>query len=196
MLDRSVSAFLEDVAAKTSAPGGGGVASIAIALAAALAGMTARFSEKKLGEEAGRLAGRADDLRDEVAGLAEADAEAYAAYVEARRRPEDDPGRAEALAEAEARAAAVPLRIAELGAAVSALAEELAERGNPNLAGDAYTAAVVAQAGTRAAANLVLINLGGDDADQRVRRARELVRKAGAAAEHAVDADAGPEPKP
>ena len=196
MLERSVADFLEDVAAKTSTPGGGGVASVAIALAAALAGMTARFSEKKLGDEAGRLAARADELRTEVAALAQADAEAYAAYVEARRRPEDDPGRARALAEAEARAAAVPLRIAELGTAVSELAEELAERGNPNLAGDAYTSAVVGQAGTRAAANLVLINLDGDDGDERVRRARELARKAGAAAEHAVEADAGPEPKP
>jgi methenyltetrahydrofolate cyclohydrolase len=195
-LEQRLAAFLDAVAEKTSTPGGGGVAAVTIALAAALAGMTARFSEKKLGEEAERLSARADELRTEVAALAQEDADAYGAYVEARRRPDDDPGRAEALEKAEARAAEVPLRIAELGAAVSELAEELAERGNPNLAGDAYTSAVVAQAGTRAAANLVLINLGGDDADERVRRARELAQQAGAAAAHAVEADAGPDPKP
>ena len=196
MLDQRVDEFLEAVAAKTSAPGGGGVASVSIALAAALAGMTARFSEKRLGDEARRLAARADELRAEVGALAQADADAYGAYVAAKRLPEDDPARKEALAEAEARAAEVPLRIAELGAAVSQLAEELAERGNPNLAGDAYTSALVAQAGTRAAANLVLINLRGDDGDPRVRRARELAGESTRAADHAVDADAGPEPKP
>ena len=195
-LEQRLAAFLDAVAAKASTPGGGGVAAITIALAAALAGMTARFSEKKLGDAAKRLAAQADELRTEVAALAQADADAYGAFVEARRRPDDDPGRAEALTEAEARAAEVPLRIAELGAAVSELAEELAERGNPNLAGDAYTSAVVAQAGTRAAANLVLINLGGNDGDARVRRARKLAGQAGAAAEHAVEADPGPEPKP
>jgi methenyltetrahydrofolate cyclohydrolase len=195
VLDRTLTEFLEDVAAKTSAPGGGGVASVSIALAAALAGMTARFSEK-LGDEANRLAAQADALRAEVGGLAQADADAYGAYVEAKRLPEDDPGRAQALADAEARAAEVPLRIAELGAAVSQLAEELAERGNPTLAGDAYTSALVAQAGTRAAANLVLINLDGDDDDPRVRRARVLAGESSRAAEHAVEADAGPEPKP
>jgi methenyltetrahydrofolate cyclohydrolase len=99
VLDRTLTEFLEDVAAKTSAPGGGGVASVSIALAAALAGMTARFSEKKLGDEANRLAAQADALRAEVGELAQADADAYGAYVEAKRLPEDDPGRAQALAD-------------------------------------------------------------------------------------------------
>ena len=54
---------------------------------------------------------------------------------------------------------------------------------------------MVAQAGTRAAANLVLVNVG-EDADGRVRRARELAGKASDAAARAVAADAGPEPKP
>ena len=196
MLDRRLGEFLDDVAAKTSAPGGGGVSSISIALAAALAGMTARFSEKKLGQEAERLAARADELREEVAALAQADADAYGAFVEARRLPEDDPRRPSALEEAEARAVGVPLRIAEIGAEVARVAEDLAERGNPNLAGDAYTAAIVAQAGTRAAANLVVVNLGGDDSDERVRRARSLAAASSRAAEHAVDADPGPDPKP
>ena len=195
MLEKSLAAFLDDVAAKTSAPGGGGVSSVTVALAAALAAMTARFSEKKLGDEAVRLAARADDLRHEVAGLAQEDAEAYGAYIAARRLPENDPGRDAALADAEARAAEVPLRIAEIGVAVARLAEDLAERGNPNLAGDAYTAGVLAQAGTRAAANLVVVNLD-NEADERVRRARELADAASERAERAIEADPGPDPKP
>ncbi|MBW3593929.1 MAG: cyclodeaminase/cyclohydrolase family protein, partial [Actinobacteria bacterium] len=143
-----------------------------------------------------RLAAHADELRAEVAALAQADAEAYGAYVEARRLPDDQPGREQALAEAEDRAARVPLRIAEIGAEVARLAVDLAERGNPNLAGDAYTAGVLAEAGTRAAANLVVVNLGGDDSDERVRRARALAAASSASAEDAVDADPGPDPKP
>ena len=196
MLEKSLATFLDEVAAKTSAPGGGGVSSITIALAAALAGMTARFSEKALGDEASELAARADELREEVGALAQADAEAYGAYVEARRLPEDDPAREQRLAEAEDRASQVPLRIAEIGADVARLAVDLAERGNPNLAGDAYTSGVLAEAGTRAAANLVVVNLGGDDGDERVRRARGLAASSSESAGHAVDADPGPDPKP
>ena len=172
------------------------MSAVTVALAAGLAGMTARFSEKNLGDEAERLAARADELRDEVADLAQADAEAYGAYLAARRLPEHEPRRETALAEASARAVGVPLRIAEIGTEVARLAEDLAERGNPNLAGHAYTAGVVAEAGTRAAANLVVVNLAGDESDERVRRARELAALSSERAEHAAAADPGPDPKP
>jgi formiminotetrahydrofolate cyclodeaminase len=195
VLDRTLAAFLDDVAAKTSAPGGGAVAAVVVGLAAALAAMTARFSERKLGEEATAIAAQADELRAEAGDLAQADAEAYGAYLEAIRRPEDDPGRDTAVRDATDRSAAVPLRIAEIGALVSGLAPDLGERGNPNLAGDAYTSGVLAQAGTRAAANLVVVNLA-DEADERVQRARELAGAASERAERAVAADPGPEPKP
>ena len=144
-------------------------------MAAGLVGMSARFSEKNLADDVRTLAMRADALRAEAGALARADADAYTAYLEARRRPEDDPDRAAAIAEAGSRAAEVPLRIAELGAEVSRLAKMIGERGNPNLAGDAYAAAVLGEAATRAAANLVLINVGERE-DDRVRRARELAR--------------------
>lgn len=195
MIEKSLATFLDELAAKTSAPGGGAVSALVVALAAGLVGMAARFSEKALGEDSHAIATRADELRAEAGRLAQADAEAYSGYLEARRLAEDDPGREAAIAAAESRASEVPLRIAEVGAEVSRLAEELGERGNPNLAGDAYAAGVVAQAGTRAAANLVLVNVG-EDADGRVRRARELAGKASDAAARAVAADAGPEPKP
>ena len=174
MLQKSLKAFLEEVAAKTSAPGGGAVAAIAAALAAALAAMTARFSEGQLGAEARDVARRSDEISAAAARLAEADAEAYGAYLAARRRPDDDPEREPALAEAASRSAEVPLRIAELGAEVDRIAERLGERGNPNLGGDAFAARSLARAATRAAANLVLVNLGDED-DARVARARELL---------------------
>jgi formiminotetrahydrofolate cyclodeaminase len=175
LIEKSLTAFLDDLAAKTSAPGGGAAAAVVVAMAAGLAGMVARFSEQHLGEEADRLAARADALRADAAPLAAEDAAAYSAYLAARRLPEDEPGRATALTEAEGRSAAIPLRIAEIGAEVALLAELLAERGNSNLSGDALAAKNFASAATRTAANLVLVNLGEDSDDDRARRARELL---------------------
>ncbi|HEY6423921.1 MAG TPA: cyclodeaminase/cyclohydrolase family protein, partial [Pseudonocardiaceae bacterium] len=65
------------------------------------------------------------------------------------------------------RAARVPAEIAEAASGIAVEAVELAEQGNPNLRGDAFTAATLAAAAARAAAELVRLNvelgeLGGD----------------------------------
>jgi methenyltetrahydrofolate cyclohydrolase len=159
LIDKRIAAFLDEVAAQTSAPGGGAVAAVAVAMAAALAAMVARFSEKQVGEDAARLARRADELRAEVEPLAQADADAYAAYLAAKRLPEDDPGREAAIEEATTRSADVPLSIAKIASIVLDIAADLGERGNPNLAGDAFAARALAEAGMRIAANLVVLNL-------------------------------------
>ncbi len=112
--------------------------------------------------EAAELAAEAGRLTDLVAPLAQADAEAYRAVIAARRRPtaaQAEPGAALAVALSDA--ADVPLRVAEIGAQVAALATRLAARGNPNLHGDAVTAALLAEAGTRSACALVRLNLSG-----------------------------------
>jgi formiminotetrahydrofolate cyclodeaminase len=79
----------------------------------------------------------------------------------------------------------VPTEIAELASGIAVEAVELAQRGNPNLRGDAFTAAVLAAAAARAAAELVRLNvelgnLGGDLAD-RAARAADAAAKAVAA---------------
>lgn len=84
----------------------------------------------------------------------------------AYRSPTADPGRRERIRAALRHAADVPQQIAAAGARVAELAADVAARGNPNLLGDAHAAVLVAEAATRAAANLVRINveLGGLDA--------------------------------
>jgi methenyltetrahydrofolate cyclohydrolase len=177
VLDRTLAGFLDEVAAKTSAPGGGAVAAVAVALAAALVEMAAQFSGKQWNEAATAVA-EARKLRERAAPLAQADAEAYEAVIAARGGPGYD--------EALSRAADVPLAVLEAGVAVAELAAELALRGNPNLRGDAATAALLAEASARAAANLVEINLTERNGDRRVDRARELASAAGAAAKRAL----------
>lgn len=178
--------FLDMVASREPAPGGGASAAVAVALAAALAGMAARFSTERL-PEAGGLASRADSLRDEVSILARADAAAYGRVLDAHRTTRDDERRRREVREALTEAADVPLSIAEIGAEVAAMSARLVEDGNPNLRGDAVTAAALAGAAARAATVLVEINVSAGGADDgRLPRAAEL-RAAAAAAQEAVE---------
>ena len=83
-----------------------------------------------------------------------------------------------------------PLEIAECAADVAALAAEIAISGNQNVRGDAAAASVLAAASAQVAANLVEINLGTTEADERIERVRSLARSADGAARRALGAAA------
>jgi formiminotetrahydrofolate cyclodeaminase len=178
LLECSVADLLDNLAARRPTPGGGGAAAITAAMAAGLLGMAARFSTSQLADAAGRAA-HADRVRTHVAALAEQDAEAYQAVLAAFALPrEPDPDvRRRQIRRSMERAARIPTEIAEAASGVAIEAAELAERGNPNLRGDAFTAATLAAAAARAAAELVRLNvelgeLGGDLADRAARAAK------------------------
>ena len=147
---------------------------MSVSLAAALSGMAARLSTGLLADAEGLLE-RAEALKERAAPLAQADAAAYGRVIEARREGDN-------VKAALSAAADVPMEVAEIGAEAAEVAARLAEDGNPNLRGDALTAVMLAEAGTRAAVALVEINLSAADAeDGRADRARELARSATAA---------------
>jgi formiminotetrahydrofolate cyclodeaminase len=173
--------FLDMVASREPAPGGGASAAVAVALAAALSSMAARFSTDHLAD-AGTIVDKAEELRSRVMVLARADAAAYGRVLDAYRTPRDDEAeRRRRIREALSEAADVPLSIAEIGAEVVGNAARLAEEGNPNLRGDAVTAAALAGAGVRAAATLVEINVSAGGADDRLSRANQLLAATAAA---------------
>ena len=178
--------FLDLVASREPAPGGGASAAVTVALAAALAAMAARFTTEHLAGADG-LADRADGLRGEVVLLARADAVAYGRVLDAQRAPHDDEeARRRKIREALTQAADVPLSVAGIGAEVAGIAARLVEEGNPNLRGDAITAVALAGAGVRAAATLVEINVSAGGADDgRLTRAAEF--RATAAAQEAAE---------
>ena len=175
--------FVNMVASREPAPGGGASAAVAVALAAALTAMAARFSADHLAD-AETIADRAEELRNRVMPLAQADAAAYGRVLDAYRTPRDDEKRRRRIREALSEAADVPLSIAEVGVEVAGNAARLVEEGNPNLRGDAVTAAALAKAGVRAAATLVEINVsaGGAD-DDRLSRVDQLLATMAAAQE-------------
>ncbi len=175
LLGLSVRQLLDDVGARTTAPGGGAVTGIVAALAGALATMCARFTDG----ESVSAGGRAEELQIRAASLAEADPIAYAAYVRARREQLDTATVTAALDEA----IRVPLEMADVAAELVQIAGELARSGNPRLRGDAMTAMFLAAAATRSAASLVCENLSGEkeESDPRLVLAATLLASVDAA---------------
>src|ERR1700759_5379247 len=84
MRDDTIAAFLDQLAARVPAPGGGATAALHAAQAAALLAMVARYSQ---GPEMERIAAEADELRGAALALAEADAEAFGAVAAAYGLP-------------------------------------------------------------------------------------------------------------
>jgi formiminotetrahydrofolate cyclodeaminase len=187
-LQLQVSTFLDQVQDRSPAPGGGAVAALVTAMASSLCAMADRFS-KPSDADPSPLARRAIALADAAAPLAQADAAAYGRFLEARRLPrEPDPERRrQEIAEATSSAAEVPLQVARIAAEAAELGATVAAGGNPNLRGDAVTAALLGAAAARAAATLVAINLAGTD-DPRVEESAALATAAEEVSRRAVTA--------
>lgn len=188
-LGMRVGEFLDVLASARPDPGGGSAAALTVALAAALCAMAAELSARQL-DHAPRLAAESRGLLHRAAPLAQADADAYAGVLAARRAPGPPAGRPreERVATALAQASEVPLEVAELGDRVAALAAEIAHRGNPAVRGDALAAARLAAAAAQAASALVRINLAGMPDDPRATRAARLAAQAARRAGDAVRA--------
>jgi methenyltetrahydrofolate cyclohydrolase len=186
LLDLRLRDLLDSIASEDPTPGGGSTAALAIAMSAALSAMVARAS--KDWPEAGAAVAQAEQLRKRTAPLAQRDAEAYGEALASIRLPEraEPEVRDATVGAALSRAAAVPLLIAEAGADAASLAALVAERGTPDRRGDAAAAALLAEAGTRAAAGLIAVNLAVTPDDDRVLHAQTLAKSASEAAREAV----------
>jgi formiminotetrahydrofolate cyclodeaminase len=154
-LSATLSGFLDQLAARTPAPGGGSVASIACAMAAGLVEMASAFDASGTLDQVGA---RAHELRGRAAALAEADGRAYAGVLAALRM-QAGPERTQSLDAAVAGAIECPMELLEIAAEVATLAADVAARGNRNLEGDAITGALLAEAAARSAATLAQLNV-------------------------------------
>ena len=183
-LGQELGDFLDLVASREAAPGGGAVAAITISLAAGLVAMAAQLSERQVLDSAS-LVTEAERVRRRSERLADEDAEAYravlAAYTAARSGA--TPKAREDIAAALESAARVPLEMASLAAETAVLGARLALEGNPRLRGDATTAVLLAEAAARSAAHLVYVDVDEGDGDPGpVRQAEDHVRTASVAA--------------
>jgi methenyltetrahydrofolate cyclohydrolase len=165
----TVPAYLDELAAGTPTPGGGSAAALAGAMGAALVSMVANYTVGRprfapVEGEVREALTEAEAARARLAALMAEDEQAYAAYTAATRLPrgteEEQRERARAMQAALRRAAGPPLAMAGVCRRVLDLAGVVAGAGNPLLASDAGVAALLAEAGLRASAVNVRVNLG------------------------------------
>ena len=185
--DTTPQPFLNAVASSDPTPGGGSVAALAGALAAALATMVARttIGKKKYADVEMQMQSAVaggEQLRQTLTRLIDEDAEAFTSVMDAYRLPKESEGRAEAIQGATLYAAEVPLRTAERVLDTLAQLHIVAEMGNVNAATDAAAGAHLALAAVEAAALNVMINIKGLEDDEAVsmrKRIEEVREEAG-----------------
>jgi len=160
----TVSELLRALAGKRPTPGGGAVASVVGALAAALGGMVVAYSVGKRS-----LAGHQTELEAAVHKLANAramllrladeDAAAYERLSKIMKLDEADERRRRELQPAVQMAIAAPMSVLATASDLSRLLEELAPITNRHLCSDLAIAAILAEAAARSAGWNVRINL-------------------------------------
>ncbi|WP_369135607.1 cyclodeaminase/cyclohydrolase family protein [Modestobacter sp. I12A-02662] len=163
----TIETFLEQLAARVPAPGGGATAALHAAQGAALVAMVARYSDSakyaEHAEEIALITAIADRLRQDAVGLAEEDAAAFTAVTTAYGLPKGTPdeaaARSAAIARALAAAAHVPAVVIAVAEQVLRLAEQLLPIGNRNVITDVAAAAEAARAAATTARVNVEVNL-------------------------------------
>lgn len=174
MHDEKIGDFLDRLADRVPAPGGGASAALQAAQGAALLGMVARYTTgdqyREHAETIGRIIAEADELRSLALRLAEADAEAFSAVGDAYRLPKSTDAekttRSAAIAQAVANAAWPPAKLIGVAGMVVDLAEALAMIGNRNVISDVAAAAEAARSAAATARVNVEINLAGMNDEQ------------------------------
>jgi formiminotetrahydrofolate cyclodeaminase len=169
MRDEKISDFLNRLADRVPAPGGGASAALHAAQAAALLGMVARYSTGEKYDEHRETIERTivetDELRATALRLAEEDEAAFTAVTEAYKLPRDTEeakaARSAAIAKALVGAGRPPAEVIAAALAVVGLAEELLPIGNRNVITDVAAATEAARAAATTARVNVEINLGG-----------------------------------
>jgi methenyltetrahydrofolate cyclohydrolase len=156
--------FLERLAAQTPTPGGGCVAALTGALAAALGHMVAAYtlSNPKLAAAHPQVAALAERLQrseELFRTLMDEDAAAYEVLSAALKLEKSDPQRAGRVTEAARLAASVPLETATLAAKLLDDVNALAALCSSSLRSDAESCKHLAYAAMRAAATNVRANV-------------------------------------
>jgi formiminotetrahydrofolate cyclodeaminase len=166
--DQTLTDFLAALAAPTPAPGGGAAAAVSGAAAAALVEMVAGLSLKKNPDGADaalqqRTVVQMATLRAELLTLADDDANAYNAFIQAMRLPKTEEHerevRGRAMSAAAEHAAEVPLKTLRAISAAAEAARLLTGRSLVSAASDLDVALRFARAAGLSAAENVEANL-------------------------------------
>lgn len=168
--DTTIQTFLNELASKSSTPGGGGAAAIMGAMGAALISMVCNLTIGKknyedVEEDLKGVLEKAEDLRQKLTDAIQADVEVFdrvmASYGMSKDTDAQKAARSEEIQAALKEATDVPLECARLSQDVINLSCAVAEQGNLNLVSDAGVAVMAGYAALKSAALNVQINIGG-----------------------------------
>ncbi len=182
LIDMTLRDFADELSRDSPAPGGGSVAAINGALGAALASMVANltYGKKKYADvwdDMLKVGEKAQELKDAFLSLIDEDTAAFDALMDAMRLPkkteEEKKIREREIENATKRAIEVPLKTLRKSIEIFNLADELADKGNPNALSDAGVSALTAYAAAYSAYLNVLINLAGLSDTEYAEKVRE-----------------------
>jgi formiminotetrahydrofolate cyclodeaminase len=168
--DKSVQAFIDELASKAPTPGGGSAAAVMGAQAAALVSMVCNLTIGKpkyaeVESEMQALLEKSEALREAMTGMIRADVDVFdhlmATYGLPKDSDEEKAVRSEAIQSALKEATLVPLKCANACAEAIALSRIAAEKGNIGVISDAGVAVMAAYGALKSAALNVYINAAG-----------------------------------
>jgi glutamate formiminotransferase / formiminotetrahydrofolate cyclodeaminase len=172
LVSMNLSAFANETASESPAPGGGSIAAYVGSLGVSLATMVANLSAHKKGwderwEEFSNWADIGQKIKDELLQMVDADTAAFNKIMTAFGLPkgneEEKAIRTQAIQDATKFAIDIPFRVMQLCYDSLALIKEMAEKGNPNSVSDAGVGALCARSAVMGAYMNVRINASGFD---------------------------------
>jgi len=170
LLQKDLSAFANETASESPAPGGGSISAYVGSLGAALGTMVANLSSHKRGwddkwETYSKLAENGQNLKDTLLKLVDEDTKAFNNIIDAVRMPKatsaDKAARSEAMSAATKNAIEVPMRIMAVAADCYDFMDELVKIGNPNSISDIGVGVLCLHAAVEGAFLNVKINCQG-----------------------------------
>ena len=185
MYQDTLKKYLDDLAAKLPAPGGGSAAALTAATGAALISMVANFTIGKekykfVEEEIKKVLSSSEDLRQKLINLVDEDVTAYkklsSAYKLSKDSPEDKRKREQAMQEGLKEALATPLEVCKLSHQAVKLCPVMSEKGNANLISDVGVAVALLASAFQSALLNVEINLKSIKDNEFILKIREVLK--------------------
>jgi glutamate formiminotransferase/formiminotetrahydrofolate cyclodeaminase len=167
LVNMTLSAFADETASESPAPGGGSIAAYIGSLGVALATMVANLSSHKKGwderwEEFSNWAEKGEQYKNELVKLVDADTKAFNGIMNAFGLPKgtdaEKAARKQAIQDATKYAIEIPFKVMETAYASMEVIKAMAEIGNPNSVSDAGVGALCARSSVMGAFMNVRIN--------------------------------------
>ncbi|AVP53927.1 cyclodeaminase/cyclohydrolase family protein [Clostridium tetani] len=184
--DLSIKDFIYETASDSPAPGGGSIAALSAASAAALIEMVANLTIGKKGyedveEEMKKLKGMASEYKEKFVNYIDEDSDSFNKIMDAFKMPknteEEKKARTKVIQEGFKGAATVPLNVAKDAFELLDLAEKVIAKGNQNAVTDGAVAAMSARTAVHSALYNVKINLGSIKDEEFVNETKKEIEK-------------------